>query len=99
MFLAFHEQKYTIIPHLSRASIRLLIICEEEVFKGDFRLKVINLKDLKVQYILNLHKRNAPHTHPVFTHSFFGVWRSLVAHYFGVVGVVGSNPATPTRSF
>ena len=24
-----------------------------------------------------------------------GAWRSLVAHYFGVVGVVGSNPAAP----
>ncbi len=25
-----------------------------------------------------------------------GTWRSLVAHYLGVVGVAGSNPAVPT---
>ena len=25
-----------------------------------------------------------------------GAWRSLVAHYLGVVGVAGSNPAAPT---
>ena len=25
-----------------------------------------------------------------------GMWRSLVAHYAGGVGVVGSNPAVPT---
>lgn len=27
----------------------------------------------------------------------YGVWRSPVAHYFGVVGVAGSNPVTPTN--
>lgn len=26
----------------------------------------------------------------------FGTWLSLVEHYLGVVGVVGSNPAVPT---
>ena len=25
-----------------------------------------------------------------------GLWRSLVAHYAGGVGVAGSNPASPT---
>ena len=28
---------------------------------------------------------------------FFGTWRSPVAHLHGVQGVVGSNPAVPTR--
>ena len=28
-----------------------------------------------------------------------GMWRSLVAHYAGGVGVVGSNPAIPTIFF
>ena len=28
-----------------------------------------------------------------------GAWRSLVAHYTGGVGVVGSNPAAPTKFF
>ncbi len=28
---------------------------------------------------------------------FVGAWRSLVAHYNGVVGVGGSNPLAPTK--
>ena len=27
-----------------------------------------------------------------------GAWRSLVAHYLGVVGVGGSNPLAPTKT-
>ena len=27
-----------------------------------------------------------------------GAWRSLVAHYLGVVGVGGSNPLAPTKN-
>ena len=30
---------------------------------------------------------------------FNGAWRSLVAHYTGGVGVVGSNPIAPTNYF
>ena len=29
--------------------------------------------------------------------SKFGAWRSLVAHFTGGEGVVGSNPAAPTK--
>ena len=48
-----------------------------------------------------LQKINPENLHPPRNpgSGIFGVWRSLVAHYFGVVGVVGSNPATPTKSW
>ena len=29
-------------------------------------------------------------------YEYIGTWRSLVAHYLGVVGVAGSNPVVPT---
>ena len=32
----------------------------------------------------------------VTLYKYYGAWRSLVAHYTGGVGVVGSNPAAPT---
>lgn len=31
------------------------------------------------------------------SHLDHGTWLSLVEHYLGVVGVVGSNPAVPTN--
>ena len=33
----------------------------------------------------------------VTLYKYYGAWRSLVAHYTGGVGVVGSNPAAPTN--
>ena len=36
-----------------------------------------------------------PHYYRYFR-NFFGLWRSLVAHYAGGVGVPGSNPGSPT---
>lgn len=35
-------------------------------------------------------------TGPIGAPPLIGTWRSLVAHYTGGVGVVGSNPAVPT---
>ena len=35
----------------------------------------------------------------VTLYKYYGAWRSLVAHYTGGVGVVGSNPAAPTNNF
>ena len=46
-------------------------------------------------WLLVLLKLVTPPLLRLLSERFYGVWRSLVAHYFGVVGVVGSNPAAP----
>ena len=37
-----------------------------------------------------------PATPTFLINTFFGMWRSLVAHTHGVRGVAGSNPVIPT---